>query len=115
MARNDVTQWQLAVGARVSYKTVHNLLSEKMEPRPSTIGRIADALGTTPDFLLTGTGRAVVREQRCVYPVGGGENDRSPGGTMRDAIRIIAKDLNVRESDVAAKIAELMQKSTEGE
>jgi len=108
MAVAGLTHIQLAVKAQIAYKTVYNVLSGKKEPRPSIIGRLASALDTTPEYLLTGKGeRAVGREDGVTYGVDQGTMVR----TLRDAMDYIAHQLRMPEARVAEKISELVKES----
>ena len=50
--RNALTQRQLAEQAGLTLRSVNQLETNKTEPRPTTLRKLADALGATPADLL---------------------------------------------------------------
>jgi transcriptional regulator with XRE-family HTH domain len=111
--RRGLTRLELAAKASVSYKTLYNVMQAKHEPRESILKRIADALGTTPEYLLGTKGALEVRESSAGCAARGEEGARVCH-TMRDAIRFIAAQLDLAEEIVAAKIGELMKDHVKG-
>jgi transcriptional regulator with XRE-family HTH domain len=50
--RRAMSQRKLAEAAGVSQRTIVDLETDKREPHPSTLGKLAEALGVTPGDLL---------------------------------------------------------------
>jgi transcriptional regulator with XRE-family HTH domain len=51
--RRALTLRELAALSSVAYDTIHGIEVGKHEPRPSTIRKLADALGVAPDVFFT--------------------------------------------------------------
>jgi len=69
-AEAGMNNYDLATKASVGYRTIHTLLNSDSTPNASTVGKVAKALGTTPEWLLDGTGeRNSVQEEGPVWGV----------------------------------------------
>jgi transcriptional regulator with XRE-family HTH domain len=51
--RRALTLRDLAALSGVGYDTIHGLETDKHQPRPSTIRKLADALNVAPDMFFT--------------------------------------------------------------
>ena len=51
--RRALTLRELGVLSGVAYDTIHGIETGKHQPRPSTVRKLADALGVTPDVFFS--------------------------------------------------------------
>lgn len=58
-----MTAYELAQQAGVAYKTVYNLMAERTVPQPSVVGRVAEALDSTAEWIMNGQGRQTVQQR----------------------------------------------------
>jgi transcriptional regulator with XRE-family HTH domain len=55
--RRALTLRELGVLSGVAYDTIHGIETGKQAPRPSTVRKLADALGVTPDVFFADSER----------------------------------------------------------
>jgi transcriptional regulator with XRE-family HTH domain len=108
----NLANYELAKKAGIAYRTVHSIMHKKVEPSNKVIVAVAEALGTSVDYLMTGEGEKrsapmMVREG-TVYPEAG-ERLNGPC-TVADAIKTLAVQLDLSEAVVREAILELAKK-----
>lgn len=120
MAERGWTQVQLSKVSAVAYGTIYNVLNRDSKPRPSIIGRIASALGVTPEYLL---GTSDKRGEPPVDTKSGADFSDAASAPMlvkglktqvepsdiRQAIQVIARQLHLPEQRVADHVASLVR------
>jgi transcriptional regulator with XRE-family HTH domain len=121
MMRKGFSKIALAKQAGISYVALFNILDKDAQPRVKTIGALAGALGTSPEFLLTGdetarempTGamRESAEQYGAEYPTRedeGGRND------MRTAIEAIARQTGLSKEEVLNGVCEALKRKVLG-
>lgn len=106
-----MTKYALAQKSGVSYRTVISVIDQTTNPRPVIVKRLADALGTSIEYLRTGKKVPMEGREECAaYP--DRDDIRGPqteGITVRAAIAAIARQLQVSEQLVQEKVAEILR------
>jgi len=100
LSQRGLSQFELAKKSGVSGRTIYNALKTKQSLRPSILGRLADALGVSVEYLRTGvdvpayTGKSTsgsqVHEAPAVYST---NNEMS----VQKAIKFISEQFGMPE------------------
>jgi transcriptional regulator with XRE-family HTH domain len=91
-AEKKLSNIELARAADVSYHLVYNVMRGTANLRDKTIGKFAEALGSSVAFLMEGTSPSVVREPAVEYVT-------KEVGTLKAAIRTICEQLGISEAE----------------
>lgn len=104
LAEKGLSKIDLAKKADVSYRTIFSAVHGQGNLRERIVGRIATALDTSPEYLLTGRGeRKMVKDLSPSW--GADKEDKEI--TLKDAILKISKELNVPPKVVTDCFSEL--------
>jgi transcriptional regulator with XRE-family HTH domain len=121
VAKKEMTFYGLAKASDVSYNTIFNLMNGRNETRPKIIGKIAAALGVTPEYLLQGKegplpAKNVVKDESAVarYVTSNRQvNQPHPPAhelTMHEVVQFLAKQFGLSEKEVMTRMINLLQR-----
>lgn len=96
---------ELSKKSNLSERQVYKVLHGETRLRLSTVGKLANALGTSVDYLIHGTGSvSMVMEPRQTYQT------KNQQLTADELITEIARQLQVDRDELGALIAKLLMK-----
>jgi len=103
MARK-MSHADLARRAGVSSRQVYLTMQGRANLRDSTIGKYAEALGTTVEYLRTGNERVrMVRDGGDLYMAGPSESSKEEW-TVAKALRVLAEQFELTEAETRRKV-----------
>lgn len=102
-----ISNADLARKATVSERLVYKILNRAANLKPSTVGKLAQAIGVDFDYLMTGSTPNMVKESTGEY-VARNKNEKPP--TVDLCIRFLAIQLGVSEDEVRMAIAKLIER-----
>lgn len=102
LAEKKMTKAQLCRESGVSYRTIVNVADGTNVPQPGTAGKLAAALGSSAEYLLTGSGeRWVMQDAAPAY----GEPE-----PILAAVRTLSEQTGMPAEQILDAICEAMKK-----
>jgi lambda repressor-like predicted transcriptional regulator len=112
LAEQGLTKIDLAKKADVSYRTIFSAVHDQGNLQERIVGKIAIALGTSVEYLLSGSGeKKTAKESPPVW----GTNGLNQDITLKAALSKISRELDISFETVSKCFSELANKSKNGE
>jgi transcriptional regulator with XRE-family HTH domain len=93
--RKGITKTEIAVEVGITYRALANYISGNRKPRKAILTKIAEALDTTPEFLLSTQQNIILTgQERFVF------NAKSPEPAVNAALALLEETRKVFSNDL---------------